>query len=323
MSASPLDLSIAIVSWNTRDLLRRCLQTIFETAGDLALEVIVVDNASSDGSPVMVHEQFPQVRLLENNDNRGFACANNQAIALSRGRYVLLLNSDTEVQPAALRLLIDALDTQPQAGAAGPMMLNLDGTPQNSYGDLPSVLAEIIGPYLFDFINKPWGILGRHQSSRRNDQRKVSQTDRVSFACTLIRRATLEQVGVLDESFIFYSEDYDWFKRAKDAGWDVLFCPEPRVKHHWGASSSQKSDWSLRQLYNSKRVYFAKHYGRAAESGLRLGLMVRFMLKWLLAFITFPLQPERSRQQARSQAKLMRVMLAPAERQPHKPSAPA
>jgi GT2 family glycosyltransferase len=309
-----MDLSIAIVNWNTRELLERCLASIYETASGFDFEVFVVDNASTDHSPDMVRSRFPEVQLITNQDNTGFAHANNQAIALSRGRYVLLLNSDTEVQPSALQLLIQALDSQPRAAAAGPQMLNPDGTYQNSYGALPSVLAEIIGPYLFDFITKPWGRIGAKWHDRHLSQDKYLETDRVSFACTLIRREALNQIGALDESFIFYSEDYDWFRRLKDANLSVIFCPQAQVKHFWGASSHQASEWSLRQLYNSKRVYFAKHYGPAAEGVLRIGLMLRFALKWISALMTYPVHHDQSKQQVKLYAGLIRSMLAPSER---------
>ena len=262
----------------------------------------------------MVYSRFPQVQLIANRENVGFAQANNQAIALSSGRYVLLLNSDTEVQPSALHLLIEALDDRPRAGAAGPKMLNPDGTFQNSYGALPSVLAEIIGPYLFDFITKPWGRLGHRWTSQALKDKDCIKTDRVSFACTLIRKDALNQIGVLDEIYVFYSEDYDWFKRLKDAGWEVIFCPQPQVKHIWGASSRQKSEWSLRQLYTSKRQYYAKHHGRMAETALRAGLIARFTLRIAWALSTYPLHCERSAQQAQLYYRLIQSMCTPFER---------
>lgn len=222
------------------------------------------------------------MQLIENRENLGFARANNQALRVAAGRYLLLLNSDTEVFPDALSALIAALEAHPQAGAAGPQVFNPDGTLQNCYGSLPSVASEIIGPYALDFLTKPWGKLGRHTQSRTVDENGCQVVDRVSFACTMIRRAALEQVGLLDERFQFYSEDYDWFLRLRNAGWQTVFCPQARIMHHWGASSSQRSEWSLRQLYRSKRLYFAKHQGAAAEAVLRLGLTVRFALKWLM-----------------------------------------
>lgn len=278
-------ISIVIVNWNTCNLIGACLDSIrseVEICGPSDIETIVVDNASTDGSADIVRERFPWVKLIENIKNVGFARANNQALREASGRYQLLLNSDTEVYPGALSVLIDALEAHPQAGAAGPQVFNPDGTLQNCYGSLPSVASEIIGPYALDFLTKPWGKFGHRMPSRAVEEDGCQVVDRVSFACTMIRRAALDQVGLLDERFQFYSEDYDWFLRLHNAGWQTIFCPQARIMHHWGASSSQRSEWSLRQLYRSKRLYFTKHEGAVAEAVLRLGLTVRFALKWLM-----------------------------------------
>ncbi len=305
------EVAIAIVNWNTRDLLAQCLVSVFGTASNTSLEVWAVDNASSDGSATMVRERFPQVHLIENAENLGFARANNQALHLAQGRYLLLLNSDTEVQPGALSCLADALERYPEAGAVGPRMLNPDGTLQNSYGSLPSVLDEILGPYWLDFLNKPWGAIGRRYRRRELEDGDYKRVDRVSFACTLIRREALDQVGLLDERFALYSEDYDWFKRLRDAGWQVLFCPQAQVIHHWGASSRQRSDWSLSQLYRSKRLYYAKHYGRGSALLLQAGLIMRFGLKLLWAIGSYLLRRVAATEQMRCQRRLIAEMLRP------------
>ena len=306
-----IDLSILIVNWNTRELLPQCLQSIYATAGDLTLEVLVVDNASVDDSASMIREYFPQVRLIANRENVGFARANNQAIGLSQGRYLLLLNSDTEVRASALKYLVDALESHPKAGAAGPKMLNPDGTFQSSYGSLPSVWSEIFGPYLLDVFTKPWGRIGARLGQQDRNDTTCMETDRVSFACTLIRREALQATGLLDEVYLFYSEDYDWFKRAHDAGWQVIFCPQAQVVHHWGASSRQSSDWSISQLYRSKRLYYHKHYGQSAEWLLRCGLYVRFAVKYGLALLAYPIRTPASQSKMRRCRILMREMLCP------------
>jgi N-acetylglucosaminyl-diphospho-decaprenol L-rhamnosyltransferase len=304
-----MDLSIVIASWNTRELLARCLSSVYETVNDLEFEVIVVDNASTDGSQLMVRRHFPRVQLIENSENVGFARANNQGIRHSTGRNVLLLNSDTEVQPAALERLVKVLDTRPEVGAAGPRVLNPDGTLQNSYGSLPSVLSEIIGPYRLHCVTKPWGRVGRLFMGNRLDSNAPMRVDRVSFACTLIGRKALQQIGMLDERYGFYSEDYDWFKRLKDAGWLVLFYPQAQILHHWGASSRQRSVWAASQLYRSKRLYFAKHYGVTAEKFLRIGLTVQFATKILLTLITYPIGRSTSLQRIELHWKLIEDML--------------
>jgi hypothetical protein len=135
--------------------------------------------------------------------------------------------------------------------------------------------------------------------------------DRVSFACTLIRRTALEQVGLLDESFEFYSEDYDWFRRLREAGWKALYCPQAEIIHHWGASSRQRSEWALRQLYRSKRRYFAKHDGATAERILRLGLALRFAVKIAVALVTYPFRRGEAARQARQYYCLIQDMGKP------------
>lgn len=281
--------------------------TALRTFG-VTTEVFVVDNASTDGSAEMVREQFPWVTLIENTENVGFARANNQALHQATGHYLLLLNSDTEVRSGALATLVAELEAHPEAGAAGPRVLNPDGSPQNSYGRLPTVLDELLGPYWADFATKPWGALGRQLWRKRSAAGEPFPVDRVSFACTLIRRAALEQVGLLDESFEFYSEDYDWFKRLKDAGWQALYCPRAEIVHHWGASSRQRSEWALRQLYRSKRRYFAKHHGARTEQILRLGLACRFAAKIGLVLASYPLRRAEALRQARLYGRLFHDM---------------
>ena len=305
--------SVIIVNWNTRDLLARCLDTV-QAALPADSEVWVVDNGSADNSAATVQQQFPWVRLIENAENVGFARANNQALHRASGCYLLLLNSDTEVRLGALQALVDLLESHPEAGVAGPRVLNPDGSLQNSYGALPTVLDELLGPYWADFLTKPWGALGRRLPQQRTGPGTPRTVDRVSFACTLIRRTVLDQVGPLDESFHFYSEDYDWFKRLKDAGWKALYCPQAEIMHHWGASSSQSSQWAISQLYRSKRIYFAKHYGPTAEALLRLGLALRFGLKLLILIIVWPLR-RGTALQIRQQQQLIKDMCGTLDRQ--------
>jgi N-acetylglucosaminyl-diphospho-decaprenol L-rhamnosyltransferase len=314
MIGEPIDsvtLSIIIVNWNTRDLLAACLESVaaeIARMGEGEAETFVVDNASTDGSPEMVRERFPWVRLIENTENVGFARANNQALRVAQGRYVLLLNSDTEVRPGALATLIAVLESHPEAGAAGPRVLNPDGTLQNSYGSLPTVYDEIIGPYWSDFFLKPWGGIGRWLSTRSFQSGTPIAVDRVSFACTLIRREALDQIGLLDESFEFYSEDYDWFRRLRDANWTALFCPQAEIVHHWGGSSRQRNEWAMRRLYRSKRRYFAKHHGTKAERILRLGLGLRFAIKLAFSLASYPMRPDRASRQTNLYRRLISDM---------------
>ena len=224
---------------------------------------------------------------------------------LQKVEHILFLNSDTELMPGAVDLLKNSLDCFPEAGAVGPMVHNMDGSIQNCYGNLPDVVNEIAGPNLLDIFNKPWGRIGRYFYSAQTACKKV---DRVSFACTLTRRTAQQEIGELDESFAFYSEDFDWFKRLQLAGWSVFYCPSAHVKHHWGASSSQRSEWANSQLYYNKRLYFFKHFGMRTERLLQIGLILRFLAKVLFASLIYPAKPEWSRDQIRSYSLLLQDM---------------
>lgn len=304
----------------------KCLESVANNISSLErskVQVIVVDNASSDGSVELLREQFPWVVLIENQENIGFARANNQAILLSTGNYMVLLNSDTELQAGALSSLLECISGHPDVGAVGPRMLNPDGTLQNSYGDLPSIWDEILGPYRFDIFTKPWGRVGSMMKPDLGHS-LPRDVDRVSFACTMIRRSALEAVGLLDERFQFYSEDYDFFKRLKDSGWRVRFCPTAQVMHHWAGSSKMRSEWALRQLYRSKRLYVAKHFGRRHEAILRIGVFLRLTTKMILAYLSRPIlggEACREYQRYRSVLRDLRQAVTPIDEQIHQQGA--
>jgi len=307
--SNPIDISIIIINWNTRELLARCLSSIelyLREPDGLRYEVFVVDNASSDHSARLVRDNFPGIALIENESHVGFAAANNQALRLATGEYILFLNSDTELMPGAIDFLKDSLDRYPEAGAAGPMVHNVDGSIQNCYGELPNVVNEIVGPNLLDIFNKPWGRIGRYLASSKPMCRKV---ERVAFACTLTRRVAQQEIGELDERFTFYSEDFDWFKRLQLAGWSVLYCPSAHIKHHGGASSNQRSNWAISQLFKSKRLYFRKYSGTGAERLLRIGLSLRFLAKVIIASLNYLINPVRAKEQIRRYSLLLQDTL--------------
>ena len=230
MSAPVPDLSVIVVSWNVRDLLRACLRALPDATEGLAVEVIVVDNGSGDGSPDIVASEFPQVTLLRNAENQGFALANNRGIATSHGRYLVLLNSDTVAPRRSLAGMAEFMDTQPRAGAASPRLLRPDGTPQPyAYGDDPTplylfrrALAHRSGGYLHD-----WGV-----------DRPI-QAGWVSGACLVARRSAVDEVGGLDENIFMYFEDNDWCRRMRLKGWEVWYNPLAQITHIGGASLSQ------------------------------------------------------------------------------------
>jgi len=238
MPVAPLDVSVIIVSWNTRDLLRDCLQSIYEQATEVSFEVYVVDNASKDGSAEMVSAEFPDVRLIRNPDNRGFAAANNQGIAIAAGRYILLLNSDTRVLDRAICRSVAFADDHPEAGVVGCRTLLADGTVQQNCYMFPSLLNLALSLSHLPMLFPRNRFFGRSRMTWWNYD-TVKEVEVVAGCFMLVRRAALEQVGPMTEDCFMYSEDTDWCWRFHLAGWKVLYVPEPTILHHWQGSSSQ------------------------------------------------------------------------------------
>jgi GT2 family glycosyltransferase len=256
---SNIDISIIIVSWNTEDILRNCLTSIYEDGGDVAYEVIVIDNASSDGSAEMVRKNFPQVVLIENSENRGFAAANNQGITIAKGRYVLLLNSDTIVLDKAIEKTLSFADGHPESGIVGCRVLNPDKTLQPTCFMFPSVLNMLLSTtYLYKLFPKS-RFFGRERMTwwDRSDTRQVD----VATGCFMfVRREAIEQVGLLDEQFFIYGEETDWCYRFKKAGWKVIFTPCAEIIHLGGQSTKQKATAMIVQLRKSILQFMKKHH---------------------------------------------------------------
>jgi GT2 family glycosyltransferase len=226
-----MDLSVVIVNWNTRELLRDCLTSLVAASGGIAVEVLVVDNASSDGSGAMVQAMFPTVCLIESPRNIGFAAGNNLALRQVSGRHVLLLNSDTLVRGDVLRNAVVWLDGHPEAGVMGPLVKNADGSLQPSCSSFPSLrnlMLQLLGVTRIARFDR-YRLTGWDRSAAR-------RVDVVSGAAMFVRRAAMEEVGLLDEAFFFYGEETDWCHRFARAGWQVVFVPLPAVTHFGGGS---------------------------------------------------------------------------------------
>lgn len=257
------DLSVVVVNWNTSGLLRQCLSSVITSLENDLADVTVVDNASSDDSVALVRNEFPTVRLIENDSNVGFARANNQGINASGGRYVLLLNSDTIVRPGALAGLVEFMESHPDAGACGPRLILPSGTPQPySFGYDPTIV------YLLKRGLKRL-LTGRYLHDWATDQ--VTGVDWVSGACMMLRRAALDQVGLLDERIFMYFEDNDLCSRLRRWGWRVYYNPRVSIVHLGGQSLVQ-NPVAKRAYHESLRYFYAKHYGPLAQVILRVGL---------------------------------------------------
>jgi len=268
-----IDLSIVVVNWNVRNLLRRCLASIL-AAGWPGLEVIVVDNASHDGSPDMVRVEFPTVTLIANPRNRGFPAANNQGLTAARGRVVMTLNPDTEIAGDALARMVAYLDAHLDVGAVGPQLLDPDGSIQSSRRRFPTLATALFESTWLQGL-APRGILRRYTVEDVTPD-TAHEVDWVTGACIAIRREVLAKVGGLDEGFFMYSEEMDWCRRIKQAGWKIVYLPEARVVHHAGKSSEQAVAARHIHFQTSKVRYFRKYHGRPQAGALRLALLAMY-----------------------------------------------
>jgi len=278
-----VDVSIVIVNWNTRDILQNCLQSVYKHAGDVNFDVIVIDNASIDGSAEMVKKNFPTVTLIENSQNRGFASANNQGISIAKGHYVLLLNSDTLLLDQAIAKVVSFANDNPDAAVAGCRVLNPNRTLQPTCFMFPSLLNMLLSSsYLYKLFPKS-KFFGREMMTwwLRNDAREV---DVVTGCFMLIGRKAIEQVGLMDEEFFMYGEETDWCYRFKQAGWKILFTPCAEIIHLHGASTNQIKPLMVMQLRGSILLFLKKHRGHFIYALACLLIAIFFILRvpyWL------------------------------------------
>lgn len=285
-----MKLSIIIVSWNTSALLEKCLASVYAYPPADPFEVWVVDNASTDDSAAMVESYFPQVHLVTNANNVGFARANNQAIPHCTGEYILLLNPDTEVKAKALPTLSAWLDAHPEAGGVGPFLLNPDGTLQTSCYPAPTLMREFWRLLHLDWLT-PYG----SYNMARWDTHTPREVDVLQGACLLVRRMVLEKVGVLDETYFIYSEEVDLCYRIRRAGWSLWWEPQSQVVHYGGQSTRQVKTEMFLRLYQGKVLYFRKHYGPITTFLYKIILFVTALPRLLLVLPAWVSPPEQRR----------------------------
>jgi GT2 family glycosyltransferase len=266
------ELSVIIVNWNTRNLLAQCLRLVYDTITSLEFEVFVVDNASQDDSVAMVKRLFPQVRLLENEENVGFARANNQALQDSRGRYVLLLNTDTFVREGTIEQMVAFMDAHPDAGVAGCRLYYPNGKLQPSCSSFPSLSTEFYLLTSLDRLLARSPIFGRYWMTCR-DFNSVREVDVVMGAFMIVRRQAIEKAGLLDETFFMYSEEVDWCYRIRRNGWKIYYVPHAEATHIWGGSVQHNEAEMVVEMYKSRTAFFRKHYGSLSAWLLKLLLV--------------------------------------------------
>ena len=233
--------SVVIVSYNTQEILRNCLEALFEHSKGVAMEVFVVDNDSHDGSAAMVKNDFPSVMLITNHENLGFAAANNQAFALARGRYIILLNPDAYIRPLSLEHSIAFMDRTPMCGLCGGKIISPEGRLEPSARRFPSALSKLLtmSGLRGTFAHSP--IVNYHEFGGFAHD-KPMEVDWVPGTFTIVRKKMLDEIGYFDERFYIYYEETDLCMRAKKAGWTIYFIPDAEVMHIGGASSKTRKD---------------------------------------------------------------------------------
>ncbi len=283
-----LDLAIVIVSYNTKNLLRTCLRSVYASEGDFAMHVTVVDNKSSDGSLDMVREAFPQANVIAAPRNGGFAYANNlglRSYGFDQGktpdelpRYALLLNPDTELPPTALADMLDLMAQRPELGAAGPKLILPDGSLDKA--------CRRSFPSPQSFIYRGLGLSKLFPNSERFAQYNLTflpedeeaEVDSVVGAFMLVRREAVEGAGLLDEAFFMHGEDLDWAYRIKQQGWKIWYYPAVQVLHHKGAASRGNPKVRV-AFYKAMRIFVQKHYRQQTPLVMYWAIMVGITIK--------------------------------------------
>ncbi len=276
-----MDLSIIIVNWNICELLRHCLASVAANRGDLSLEVIVVDNASSDDSVSMVRQEFPLVRLIASRENLGYTGGNNLGAREARGRYLLILNPDTEIVGDALNKMVAYLDEHPTVGALGPQLLNPDGSIQPSRRRFPQIATAFFQgtPFSWRWFRDSNRFARIHCMADYADD-QVQPVDWLVGAALMIRRETWQEVGSFDDQFFMYSEEVDWCHRCRDAGWEVYYLPTAQIIHDEHKSSSLVPVMSRVRFHRSRVRYFRKYFGVGWGTIIRLFFLMNYA--WLL-----------------------------------------
>ncbi len=302
------DISVSIVSYNTHDLLRDCLASLRARAadGEATLEVIVADNGSTDGSVEMVEREFSEFSVFRTGGNIGYGRANNAAFERSSGRYFFVLNSDTEVEPGALREMLGFMESRAEAGGAGARLILPDGSTQPSCAADPTLLAVFFEQIYFDKLFPNFKLTGGYTLTWW-DYKERREVEQVCGACLFVRRAAWEQIGGFDPAYFMYFEDTDFCVRVRRAGWKIWYLPDAKIQHHLGGSSG--GDWRVRArmiaAYNQSRYYFwTREAGRRGGALLKVFTLLGAALR-LLAWTALSLKNPRNAE-ARRQQKLFR-----------------
>ncbi len=285
-----IDISIIIVSWNARHFLSKCLQSLVHEAIGLRPEIIVVDNASTDGSPEMVRKEFPEIKVICTGANLGFAKANNIGIRESSGRYLCLVNSDVEVLRGCIGSMISYMEQHPEIGLLGPKVLNPDLTLQSSVRGFPTLWNSFCRALALDKVFPKSRLFGGYLLGYYSGNR-ICDVDALSGAFMLVKREAVDAVGLIDEDFFMYSEDIDWCMRFHKAGWKVVYFTEAKVIHYGGGSSSNDPIKFYIEQQRSRLRYCRKHHNKFCQKSLLFIILFHHILRvigWLIIFLFKP-----------------------------------
>ncbi|MEK4512988.1 glycosyltransferase family 2 protein [Paenibacillus sp. FSL K6-2524] len=288
-----MDLSILILNYNTCRLTLDCLQSVFDSRTVFNYEVIVVDNASSDDSVEVIGKEYPGITLIANRENTGFAKANNQAMEIAKGRYVLLLNSDTIVQPDTLQTMVSYMDEHPDLGASGCKIILPNGSLDKACRrGFPTPSASFYYAFGFSKFFPDNPKFNQYQLGYM-DPNETYPIDCLVGAFMMVRRETIQQVGGLDETFFMYGEDIDWCYRIKEAGWGIHYHPATYIVHYKGASSRRKPLKIIYEFHRAMWVFHRKHYKRKyswiTNTAVYSGISVKFTLSLLKNKLAIPM----------------------------------
>ena len=276
-----MELSVIIVNWNTKKLLEDCLKSIFKYTKGVSFEIIVVDNGSRDGSPKMVKNKFPQVKLIPNKENLGFTKANNQGIKIAKGKYILLLNSDAYLIENSFKKLVEEADSLKNLGALGPLLLNEDRTIQQSVGFFPH-LPQVF--FWMSFIDDlPAGtLLSPYHVDHDSFYKKDHAIDWVTAAAIMVTREAIEKAGILDEKIFMYTEEVEWCYRIKKANFFNYYSPCTKIVHIGRGSSQKIPTRALVGEYKGIVYFYQKHKGKFSLQIVRLLLKIGALTRILI-----------------------------------------
>jgi len=255
-NADKIDLSVIIVNWNTRDLLRDCLNSVYQTISGPAFEIIVVDNCSTDGSVTMLEKEFPSVIRIANRENKGFGAANNQGFSIMKGEYALLLNSDAVLTPGAVSKLWDFCRCHEKAAIVCGQLLNADGSKQNSVASFPSLLTLAVNTSLLEYL------FPRRYPSKRYEHTSPIEVDSAIGACMMIRKKALEEAGAFDERYFFFFEETDMAYTMRRKGWRIYQVPDAVIYHFQGQSIGHQARSRI-EFYRSRYQFLEKWHSPA------------------------------------------------------------